>query len=223
MIEIKTVQKSIVEYLRIQIATGRLKANQKLNENELAAKLGISRPPIREAFRILESEHLVYSIPRKGTYVADVSIEDLHSLSQARKMVEIFAIDFIEANKIKDLSQLQLALEEASDLALPTNENPEELLHWYNVFFNFHKKLVELVNNSWITDFYKIIASNLTRYRTLYMLVPSSLPHSIRDHREIFNSIKRGDYNKAKSTLLKHLDYVAEIIQKKILERNPFY
>ena len=131
MMEIKSVQNSVVEYLRSQIATGRLGANQKLNENQLASKLGISRPPIREAFRILESEHLIVSIPRKGAYVTNVSIEDLLGLCQVREMIECYTIDLLKAKKIKELPQVELAFEEATRFTLDLAVVPlaKELSH----------------------------------------------------------------------------------------------
>ncbi|MBW2123631.1 MAG: GntR family transcriptional regulator, partial [Deltaproteobacteria bacterium] len=67
--EIRGVTKSLVDYLRTQIITGNLPPGQKLNEIRLSSDLGVSRPPLREAFRILEHDRLVASIPRKGTYV----------------------------------------------------------------------------------------------------------------------------------------------------------
>jgi len=83
--EIKTVTNTVTEYLRKQIITGELVADQRINETDLAARLKISRPPIREALRILENEHLVINIPRKGTNVTKISIEDLQDIYKAPK------------------------------------------------------------------------------------------------------------------------------------------
>jgi DNA-binding GntR family transcriptional regulator len=220
MMEIKSVQNSVVEYLRSQIATGRLGANQKLNENQLASKLGISRPPIREAFRILESEHLIVSIPRKGAYVTNVSIEDLLGLCQVREMIECYTIDLLKAKKIKELPQVELALEEATRLPFPSVENPDEMLHYHKVFFDYHRKLVEAVGNYRIIHFYNGISLNLTRYQIMYLFVPGSGRHSLQDHREILDFIRMGEYDKAKECLVNHIDYTAEVLQKKISGNN---
>ena len=218
--EIKSVSNTVVEYLRSQIVTGKLGANKKLNENDLASSLGISRPPIREAFRMLESEHLVVSIPRKGAYVADVSIEDLLGLCQVREMIECFTIDQLKAKNIKELPQVELALEEASRLSLPSADNLDELLNYHKVFFDFHTKLVEAVGNYRIVHFYKMIALCLTRYRIMYLLVPGSSTHSLQDHREILDFIRMGEYDKAKECLKKHIDYIVEVLRGKILEKR---
>ena len=65
--EVFGVKENVVQYLRSKIITGELAVGQKLNELELSCLLSISRPPLREAYRILENEYVIVSIPRKGT------------------------------------------------------------------------------------------------------------------------------------------------------------
>ena len=74
--EILSVTESALQFLRRRIIIGELKPGQKLNECSLSEELGISRPPLRETFRILEKDQLVVAIPRKGTYVTELSIRD---------------------------------------------------------------------------------------------------------------------------------------------------
>jgi len=217
MMEIKSVQNSVVEYLRSQIATGRLGANQKLNENQLASKLGISRPPIREAFRILESEHLVVTIPRKGAYVSDLSIEDLKGLSEVREMIECYTIDLLKSKNIKDLPQVELAFAEASRLSFPSLDNLDEMLHYHKVFANFHIKLVESAGNYRLLQFYKAISSNLTRYQIIYLFIPGAAPHSVKEHHQVLDLIKMGSYEKAKEVMRQHINFAFELLQEKFV------
>jgi len=88
-LEINSATKSAVEYLRDLIITGELKPGQKINETALAADIGLSRPPIREALRILETEKMVATIPRKYTYV----FTDLY---QVRSMIEGYALELMK-------------------------------------------------------------------------------------------------------------------------------
>ncbi|MBW1716676.1 MAG: GntR family transcriptional regulator [Deltaproteobacteria bacterium] len=121
--KIKSITESVTEYLRLQIITGEFAPGQKLNETELASRLNISRPPLREAFRISENEHLVVSVPRKWTYVTDISIEDLEKVYQAREMLEWYAIDFLKYKNIRDLPTVIASVESASDLSIPPQDN----------------------------------------------------------------------------------------------------
>lgn len=216
LVEIKSVSDTVVDYLRTQIITGKMPANQKINENDLATSLGVSRPPVREAFRILENEHLLVSIPRKGTYVSDVSIEDLIGLFQTREMIETYSIDLLKFVDSSKFAQVESTFEEAVRLSLPSVENPEEMLHFHQVFAGFHAKLVELTGNSRIIHFYKTISLNLTRYQVMYLFMPGSVDKSLQDHREILNLIKKGEFDKAKESLLKHLEFASQVLKERI-------
>jgi DNA-binding GntR family transcriptional regulator len=217
--EIKTVSNTVVEYLRSQIVTGKLGANQKLNENYLATSLGISRPPIREAFRMLEGEHLVITIPRKGTYVSDLSIEDLKGLCEVREMIECYTIDLFKTKGIKDLPKVESALEEALRLSLPSVENLNEMLHYHKVFADFHIKLVESAGNYRLLQFYKAISSNLTRYQIIYLFIPGAAPHSVKEHHQVLDLIKMGSYKKAKEVMRQHINYAFELLQEKFVPK----
>lgn len=221
LVEIKSVSVTVVDYLRTQIITGKLSANQKINENDLATSLGVSRPPIREAFRILENEHLLVSIPRKGTYVSDVSIEDWTGLFQTREMIETYSFDLLQSMGCTDFSKVEATFEEAVGLSLPSVENPEEMLHFHQVFAGFHTRLVELTGNSRIIHFYKTISLNLTRYQVMYLFIPGSVDVSLQNHREILDLIKKSKYDQAKKALLKHLGFASELLKDKIQQNLP--
>ena len=62
-------------------------------EIPLAEELGVSRTPIREAIRILEQEGLVVMIPRRGTYVADMSLKDITEVFELRSILEELAAE----------------------------------------------------------------------------------------------------------------------------------
>ncbi len=83
--------------------TGELKPGQKLNECGLSEELGISRPPLRETFRILEKDQLVVAIPRKGTYVTELSIRDFEEVCQIREMVECYVVDLLKISNVRGL------------------------------------------------------------------------------------------------------------------------
>ena len=129
--EILNVTTTALQVLREKIITGELKSGQKLNETGLSVKLGISRPPLREAFRVLEKDHMVVNIPRKGTYVAELSVRDFEELSQTREMIECYTIDLLRASNIRNLPKVTLAINRALSLPLPLNTvNPEQLLNY---------------------------------------------------------------------------------------------
>jgi DNA-binding GntR family transcriptional regulator len=212
------VKDSVVESLRTQIIIGELKPGQKLNELALSSLLGISRPPLREAFRMLENEHLIHSIPRKGTHVSDLSIQDMREVFQARVMIECYAIDLLEAKNIRYLPEMESALKSTSELSVPSYDRKEEVLHYLQTIVAYHGKLIESTGNQWVQRFYNSIHSSLTRYEFIYTYVPGR-PHQYRkEHGEILTLIKRGDYEKAKEFLRSHIFAVVDILEKNARE-----
>ena len=74
----------VCETLREAIISGVLRPGERLMEIQLAEELGVSRTPVREAIRKLELEGFVIMIPRRGTYVADLSIKDINEVFEVR-------------------------------------------------------------------------------------------------------------------------------------------
>ena len=74
--------------LRDAILTGKLEPGERLMENQLAEKLGVSRTPIREALRMLKLENLVELTPRKGAQVLDMSEKDIIDVLGIREVLE---------------------------------------------------------------------------------------------------------------------------------------
>jgi DNA-binding GntR family transcriptional regulator len=216
--EILNVTGSVLQYLRDKIIIGELKSGQKLNENVLSSSLGISRPPLREVFRMLEKDHMVINIPRKGTYVVELSVKDYEELSQIREMMECYAIDLLKASNIRDLPKVTLALNKALSLPMSINSvDPEELLNRIRVILNFHSSLVESAGNSRLAYTYHSVSLNLARYQFIYFYVSGAVQHSMDDHAKTLEFIRDGNYDQAKEELRKHIHYTVGLVRKRIL------
>jgi DNA-binding GntR family transcriptional regulator len=81
----------VVEQVRQEISTGKLRPNQRLVELEIAEKLGISRTPVREALRILETEGYLNRRPHGGLTVTDYSIDEIRDICEVREALESMA------------------------------------------------------------------------------------------------------------------------------------
>ena len=195
----------VLEYIRNRIITGDLAPGQKLNENELATRLDISRHPIREAYRVLESEQLVYSIPNKGAFVTELSDDDLLEVCQAREMIECHAIELLKEQNIRNLPQLESAIAQASELTLPTSNDPEQYLKFHKAFVTFHRLLIQAAGNSRLAHFNRSISLNLARYQFRSLRLPGSLQNNSKEHREILDALKKGAYEDAKKISRHHI------------------
>jgi DNA-binding GntR family transcriptional regulator len=211
--EIMGVTESLVQYFRDRIIIGELGAGGKLREAYLSSSLGVSRPPLREAYRIFEHGHLVFSVPRKGAYVNGVSIEDLLEVYQAREMIECYAIDLLKVKNIRDLGQVASALDAASKLSVPSSGDTEQYLIYLKTFADYHVKLVESCSNGRLIHFYQAIASNLARYQFMYLHIPGTRETSLKEHRQVLILIEAGDYDRAKEYLRSHIKSTLELLR----------
>jgi DNA-binding GntR family transcriptional regulator len=173
---------------------------------------------LREAFCVLENEHLLVRLPRKGTYVIDISVERLRELYSARKMIESYAIDLLKSGKIRDLPNVYDSVTQASELSLPKRDHQEAILKYLNGLTDFHVKLVASAGNPWIVDFYDSIVSSLSRYQYSCIWIPGLTYKSQGSHEQIYELLAAGSYEKAKKVLMSHIDYTVKFIENYIKE-----
>src|SRR4029077_15266059 len=108
------IRERVVSALRDAIIAGRLKPGERIRERELVALLGVSRSPLREAIRILETEGLITSLAHRGGGASEVSATDLRDMLHVRIMLESFAARlFIERLDDRALQAMQDQVERA--------------------------------------------------------------------------------------------------------------
>ncbi len=203
--KIQGVAESVLHHLRQKIITGEFPPDSRLNEIDLAESFGVSRPPLREAFRKLENENLIVSIPRKGTYVSAVSREDCVQIYRARVMLECGAIDIIGEQDKSVFSDLRQTLEEEKRFEPPQNPTSQDMPVFFQVMSCFHHKLVELCGNTWIIHFYRQQRSSMARYQVMYLRLPGSRMASLKEHENVFNLLVEGDLDSAKLKISTHI------------------
>ena len=219
-IEIKDVKTSVLEYLREKIVVGEFEAGQKLNENQIATRLDISRHPLREAFRILENDRLVISNPRRGVCVTELSIEDLDSIYWAREMIELSIIESLREQRIRELPKVAEALNRSSKLSAPKEDDQEERLAYLRTMADFHTKLVGSAGNKYLSGFYSSTYFHLFRYQYICSYMPGSSQRSFNEHQKILASLEAGNYDKAKRLAKDHLSYTHSFLRKTLSSKG---
>ena len=220
--KIQGVTESVTGKLREEIITGRLAAGSRLNETDLSERLGVSRPPLREAFRKLENESLVHSVPRKGCFVADMSVEDCEQIYRARLMIEGAAIEAAARQAGARFPLIRKSLEAAAAEPEPQPPvTPEKLLSFFYAVSDFHMRLVESANNKWLTYCYSGMRSSLARYQVIYLILPGSPRISLEDHQRILQLMENGDTTRAKREMKEHLNRTRERLLVRICETHP--
>ena len=199
------VTEGLLQHLREQIIDGKLKPGQKLNEIEMSSILETSRSPLREAFRMLASEHLVDFVPRRGCFVTKVSIEDCMEIYEAREMLECFAIGLLKKKQIHKLPEVKVALKLSSNLEMPLEDDPAKKFAYLKRIADFHIKLVESAGNLKLKAYYHSIFPSLARYQSVYVFISGLMGQSQHDHEHIVALIEDSKYAEAQKLLRNHI------------------
>lgn len=218
--EIVSVVQSILRHLRDQIITGQLPPGARLNEVEMAARLGISRAPLREACSVLEHDRLIVRRPRRGAYVAELNVGHLDKLYEARCMIESFAIDSLESRGLRSLPEVEQAVKAMSGVPLPSITDRDKTREYVKNIAQFHVRLVEATENEWVIRFFASITLSLARYQFLCVYIPGLTQNSSRMHEKILHSINKGLYRVAKDDLLFHINHTASLVKAEIRKRE---
>lgn len=215
-----SVTETLVNEIRKEIITGQLPPGDKLNEVEMSDRMEVSRPPLREAFRKLEYENLVVSIARKGVFVTELSAEDCQQVYFVRHVLECSAIDMFEKKGIQHLPLVRKALDIASNFRQTDPQTPDEMMQYFNIMSDYHRKLVEASGNNWLTHCYSSIGSSLARYQTMYLTIPGIQQPSMDVHLEIMELIENGKYKAAKKLLKVHIKKAGQKIIQELYRKT---
>ncbi|AYD03665.1 hypothetical protein NCHU2750_42820 (plasmid) [Neorhizobium sp. NCHU2750] len=175
------------------IIEGELKPNERINENGLSQKLGVSRGPIREACSAIAAMGLIEIIPNRGFFVRALTNDEAQDLSQARAGV-FGCMAMLLAERITDGELKVLAgLLGKMDAFVETG-----IVHdYYPINLEFHRQIAHMAGNKRLEQIYQSFVRELhiQRYRALSS--PDVLHVSNAEHRAIYEALKERDPLKA--------------------------
>lgn len=214
--EYKPLRDVVFENLREAILEGKLKPGQRLMEVQLAEQLGVSRTPVREAIRKLELEGLVVMLPRKGAYVANMSLKDVIDVLEIRASLEglaaSLAAERINPDDIKKLEKIAKEFEEltiASDVDTLLKKDVE----FHECIFKAtnNKKLHQLINSLW---------EQVYRFRVTYISDYDSSLSIVNEHKLILDAIKKGDNELAKKYAREHIEKAEQFMIERAMNNK---
>ena len=191
----------ICESLRDAIRQNILKPGERLMEIQLAEELGVSRTPVREAIRKLEQEGYVVMVPRRGTYVANVSIRDVSEIFEIRAALEVLAcqmaVERITSEELETLERLLVMI----GRAVEAKDMEQIVAH----DIAFHDMLYQAARNNRLVSIIANLREQLTRFRTVSMSRRGRVKDTLEEHRDIVNAIGAGDAKAAAKAAIKHM------------------
>ena len=182
------------------ILDGELDSGAKLTESTLADQLGVSRGPVREAFRMLEESGLVHTEKNRGVFVRHVPIEEALEIFELRAVMDLYVgrklAAGLGATEVRELRQLVDAMDQAVKA-----DNARDY-HRFNL--KFHDRLLELAGNAKLTATYRKLVNELSLFRRQNLTNESMTVYS-REHRQIVKAIAAGDPDAAGQAMYQHV------------------
>ena len=200
----KPLREVVFDSIRGAILSGALKPGERLMEVKMADKLGVSRTPIREAIRKLELEGLVVMVPRKGVYIADLSIKDIRDVLEIRIVMEELAAR-LAAERISD-EDIEELMQAAKDFDEATKTDDIELLIRKDI--EFHDKIFKATNNEKLVILTNNLREQVQRYRIMFLKKTENKEQLTKEHYEIAEAIKERDSKKSAELAKKHIELV---------------
>lgn len=199
----KSMQARVAEELRQMIISGELQPGSSLSEMTLSETFGVSRTPIREALKQLQSEGLVEVRPRVGTFVAVPSRREITELFQMKELLEGAAARLLALRgrvpEVERLADIQREADEAVEAG--DAERYAQLVH------DFHELVVSGADNTKLEAHYRMLMNQLAYSRLVRrsLAQPGRLSESDHEHHRVLDLILAKDGDGAERVMREHV------------------
>lgn len=198
----------VFENIRTAIQSGELRPGERLMEVQLAESLGVSRTPVREAIRKLEKAGLVTITPRRGVYVAEISLEDTENILEIRGCLEGKAAELAAIRMTADQKQELKNCLEAFVAHMKANRMKEALRE----DLQFHLIIRKASKNQQLIQILEDLSEQVNRFRMVYLKDAAEAPSLPEEHAKLLQALLDENPKAARKAMEAHMDSVKSII-----------
>jgi DNA-binding GntR family transcriptional regulator len=201
-----TLAEIMRQRLEEAIAAGRLEPGSRLDEQEIALRFGVSRTPVREAFRLLAANNLVELRGRQGATVRAIS---------PHALVEMFQV----MAELEGLCARLAARRVTASWSAKINEIHERLVassgdgdidQFYDINQEFHEAIYEASRNAFLADQTRRLRNQVAAYRRRVTRMPNRIADTLREHEEIIQAILAHDQERAHRAMRDHVNLLGD-------------
>jgi DNA-binding GntR family transcriptional regulator len=201
---------NVADLLRASIVDGRIPAGSRLIEAEIAKQLNVSRGPVREAFRILETEGLIQSYPGRGSFVIQTSERDIREIYSLRCILEEEAFRLAVNNRTDaNIKRLEEILE-AMFAAAKDGDHAKVL----ELDLEFHRQTWEISDHHRLQSMLEELSTQVKMYIAVQTNIYDDLASGIADHKILLDALRDRDLTIGTQTLRKHLQLAADMVSE---------
>lgn len=211
-----TLRERIVDFIKDAIIRGELRPGERVLEPELAMRFGVSRTPIREAFRQLESEGFLTVIPRKGAVVSPITDRDVKEFYAIKGLLEGYAAriacSWVTEKEIKRMEGLNEQMERYAER--------EDIKNFFKADNQFHDVFLKACGNEKLYNLIRILVQQFERFRITALSLRGRMKESVKQHREIVEAFKKGDAELVERLVRANAEQGGEVLVKEILREK---
>lgn len=211
-----TLRERIVEFVKDAIIKGRLKPGERVPESELAEMFGISRTPIREAFRQLESEGFITFTPRKGAIVSPITDKDVIEFYAIKGLLEGYAakmacckISDKEIRRMEDLNSQMAKYAERNDVK-----------NFFKLDNQLHDVFLKICGNDKLYNLIYVLVQQFERFRKTSLSLSGRMWSSVKQHNEIIEAFKKRDVDLVERLVKANAEKGGEQLAQEILKEK---
>ena len=212
----KPLREVVFDALREAIIDGVLRPGERLMESQLAGELGVSRTPVREAIRKLELEGFVVMIPRKGAYVAGISVKDIADVFEVRAALEALAT-VLAAERIteEELEELERILVRKAEII-----EQQEIKLFIESDKKFHEILYRASRNQRLIQILTNLQDEVHRFRSVSLTSPGRMPEALDEHRKVVEALGDRDIARAEALAWEHIENAENSLMEAVRKKG---
>jgi DNA-binding GntR family transcriptional regulator len=205
----RTLREQVADHLRAEILEGRLAPGTELGESTLAASLGVSRGPLREALGQLSAERLVTIVPRRGAVVRALTRQEFLDAYQVREALESLAIR-LAVPRLNDAQRSELhKMCDRMEAAAAGGRTGR----FFEINHDFHELLVRASGNQTLVEMHEQLIAQMGRLLKQSVKLRGGIERSAAEHREILAAVDAGDARRAARLLEDHIEVPQRVLQ----------
>ena len=215
-----SLAKVVREHILGRILAGELAPGMRINEPDVAERLGVSRVPVREALRELESSGLVAARKNMGVFVREIEDAEVADLYSFRALLDGGAGRRAATLPASRRKLLVRALESA-EAAMRKAARDADVPAYYRENLRFHWAIVEAAGSVKLCDAYIGVVQQLHVWRLRNLAQPAGMPASIQEHEAVVRAIRAGDAERTESLLAAHVAAAHQRLDAHLKEDSP--
>lgn len=207
----QSLASAVAEKLREKIINGDLREGEQLRQDAVAAELGVSRIPVREALRQLEAEGLVRIVANRGAVVSALSPDEINELFELRAVVECYVLRQAIPNMTEEVLREAEAILRKYERAV---EQKVDVSSWGDWNWQFHSALYAPANRPTMMALIKTLNNNCDRYTRLHLLFTRNTHQAGKAHRAVLKACRTGNADVACDALWKHITEAGQYLRE---------